>query len=194
MYSTLDTRKRRCHGQGTFLAQPRGARDRHRTKHVDAAVVVAKRYIAGRENGLREELIAPLAQDNLRQGPELLKGMVGMLQTRSEHGASQAAPGVAATLADCPERFCQDAQPVSRLGKAKRVGMLERLLMDVAKARLPPQVASESRRSSVMLATSAKSGKWGTVFTDDKFAAAIADCAVHHSRRVESEGPSHRLE
>lgn len=100
-----------------------------------------------------------------------------------------------------------------RLGKAKREGTLDRLLADVAKARLLVldefgyvsfdvdgarllyQVISESYgRRSVISATNVESGRWGTVFADDKLAAAIVDRVVHHGRLVEFGGPSHRLE
>jgi DNA replication protein DnaC len=102
---------------------------------------------------------------------------------------------------------------VLALGKAKREGTLDALLADVARARLlvpgefgyvpfdvdgarlPCQAISESygRRGSV-LATNVELGRWGTVFADDKLAAAIAGRVVHHGRLVEFGGPSHRLE
>ena len=44
--------------------------------------------------------------------------------------------GIAATSAGYPVRFRQTAQLVPQLGKAKREGALDRLLADVAKARL----------------------------------------------------------
>ena len=109
-------------------------------------------------------------------------------------------------------RFWQTAQLVPRLGKAKREGTLDRLLADVAKARLlvldefgyvpfdvdgarlPCQVISESHEGrSVISATNVESGRWGTVFADDKFAVAIVDRVVHHGRLVEFGGPSHGL-
>ena len=121
--------------------------------------------------------------------------------------------GIAATSAGYPVRFWQTAQLVPRLGKAKREGTLDRLLADVAKARLlvldefgyvpfdvdgarlPCQVISESyERRGATSATNVESGRWGTVFADDKLAAAIAGRVVHHGRLVEFGGPSHRLE
>lgn len=121
--------------------------------------------------------------------------------------------GIAATSAGYPAGFWQTAQLVLRLGKAKREGTLDRLLADVAKARLlvldefgyvpfdvdgarlPCQVISESyERRSVIFTTNVESGRWGTVFADDKLAAAIVDRVVHHGRLVEFGGPSHRLE
>lgn len=121
--------------------------------------------------------------------------------------------GIAATSAGYPAGFWQTAQLVPRLGKAKREGTLDRLLADVAKARLlvldefgyvpfdvdgarlPCQVMSESyERRSVISATNVESGRWGTVFADDKLAAAIVDRVARHGRLVEFGGPSHRLE
>lgn len=123
------------------------------------------------------------------------------------------AVGMAAVSAGHPVRFWQTAQLVPRLGRAKREGTLDGLLADVAKARLlvldefgyvpfdvdgarlPCQVISESHgRRSVISATNVESGGWGTVFADDKLAAAIVDRVVHHGRLVEFGGPSHRLE
>lgn len=123
------------------------------------------------------------------------------------------AVGMAAVSAGHPVRFWQTAQLVPRLGKAKREGTLDRLLADVAKvrllvldefgyvpfdvdgARLPCQVISESyERRSVIFTTSVELGRWGTVFADDRLAAAIVDRVVHHGRLVEFGGSSHRLE
>lgn len=121
--------------------------------------------------------------------------------------------GIAATSAGYPAGFWQTAQLVPRLGKAKREGTLDRLLADVAKARLlvldefgyvpfdvdgarlPCQVISESyERRSVTFTTNVESGRWGTVFADGKLAAAIAGRVVHQSGLVEFGGPSHGLE
>ena len=121
--------------------------------------------------------------------------------------------GIAATSAGYPVRFWQTAQLVLQLGKAKREGTLDRLLADVAKARLLVldefgyvpfdvdgarllyQVISESyERRSVIFTTNVEFSRWGTVFADDKLAAAIVDRVVHHGRLVEFGGPSHRLE
>ena len=121
--------------------------------------------------------------------------------------------GIAATSAGYPVRFWQTAQLVLQLGKAKREGTLDRLLADVAKARLLVldefgyvpfdvdgarllyQVISDSyERRSVIFTTNVEFSRWGTVFADDKLAAAIVDRVVHHGRLVEFGGPSHRLE
>ena len=89
--------------------------------------------------------------------------------------------GIAATSAGYPVRFWQTAQLVLQLGKAKREGTLDRLLADVAKARLLYQVISDSyERRSVIFTTNVEFSRWGTVFADDKLAAAIVDRVVHH--------------
>ena len=121
--------------------------------------------------------------------------------------------GIAATSAGYPVRFWQTAQLVLQLGKAKREGALDRLLADVAKARLlaldelgyvpldvdgarlPCQVISESyERRSVIFTTNVEFSRWGTVFADDKLAAAIVDRVVRHGRLVEFNGTSHRMD
>lgn len=62
-------------------------------------------------------------------------------------------------------------------------------------ARLLFQVISESYGGrSAILATNAGFSRWGTVFADDKLAAAIVDRVARHGRLVGFGGPSHRLE
>ena len=121
--------------------------------------------------------------------------------------------GIAATSAGYPVRFRQAAQLVLRLGKAKREGTLDRLLADVAKARLLDldefgyapfdvdgarllrQVISDiHERRNVIFTANVEFSRWGTVFADDKLAAVIVDRVVHHCRLVEFGGPSHRIE
>ena len=46
---------------------------------------------------------------------------------------------------------------------------------------------------SLVVTTNIEFGKWGTVFADDKLAAAIIDRLVHHGRLVEFNGASHRM-
>ena len=144
---------------------------------------------------------------------ERAEDLVSCGQTGRGKTRMATALGIAATSAGYPVRFWQTAQLVPRLGRAKREGTLDRLLADVAKARLlvldefgyvpfdvdgarlPCQVISESHgRRSVISATNVESGRWGTVFADDRLAAAIADRVAHHGRLVEFGGPSHRLE
>ena len=111
--------------------------------------------------------------------------------------------GIAATSAGYPVRFFQTAQLVLQLGKAKMEGTLDRLLANIARARLPVldelgyvpfdvdgarllcQVISESyERRSVIFTTNVEFSRWGTVFADDKLAAAIVDrlCEASHKR------------
>ena len=121
--------------------------------------------------------------------------------------------GIAATSAGYPVRFFQTAQLVLQLGKAKREGTPGRLLADIARARLlvldefgyvPIDVAGARllfqvvsdcyERRSLVITTNIEFGKWGTVLGDDKLAAAMIDRVVHHSRLVESDGTSHRMD
>ena len=121
--------------------------------------------------------------------------------------------GIEATRRGIPVRFYQTASLVLQLGKAKREGALDRLLADIGRAslvildefgyvpfdvdgaRLLYQVISDSyERRSVVFTTNVEFSKWGTVFADDKLAAAIVDRVVHHGRLIEFSGPSHRLE
>ena len=46
----------------------------------------------------------------------------------------------------------------------------------------------------MIFTTSVEFSRWGTVFADDKLAAAIVDRVARHGRLVEFGGPSHRLE
>lgn len=90
--------------------------------------------------------------------------------------------GIAATSAGYPVRFRQAAQLVLQLGKAKREGTLDRLLADVAKARLLVldefgyvpfdvdgarllrRVISDSyERRSVIFTANVEFSRWGTV-------------------------------
>lgn len=109
-------------------------------------------------------------------------------------------------------RFWQIAQLVLQLGEAKREGTLDRLLADAAKARLLVldefsyvpfdvdgarllhQVSDSYGGRSVIFTTNVEFSRWGTVFADDKLAAAIVERVVHHGWLVEFGGPSHRLE
>ena len=109
-------------------------------------------------------------------------------------------------------RFRQTAELVLQLGKAKRDGALDSLLRDLARAdliildefgyapvrldgaRLLYQViASSYERRSISFTTNIEFSKWGTIFADDKLAAAIIDRIVHHGRLIEFTGPSRRV-
>lgn len=121
--------------------------------------------------------------------------------------------GIEATRRGIPVGFYQTASLVLQLGEAKREGALDRLLADIGRAslvildefgyapfdvdgaRLLYQAISDSyERRSVVFTTNVELSRWGTVFADDKLAAAIVDRVVHHGRLVEFGGPSHRLE
>ena len=99
-----------------------------------------------------------------------------------------------------------------QLGKAKRDGALDSLLRDLARAdliildefgyapvrldgaRLLYQIIAGSyERRSIIFTTNIEFGKWGTIFADDKLAAAIIDRIVHHGRLIEFTGPSRRV-
>lgn len=96
-------------------------------------------------------------------------------------------------------RFHQTAELVLQLGKAKRDGTLETMLRDIGRAdliildefgyvpfdidgaRLLYQIIAGSyERRSIIFTTNIEFSKWGTVFADDKLAAAIIDRIVHH--------------
>ena len=49
-------------------------------------------------------------------------------------------------------------------------------------------------RRSVIITTNIEFSKWGTVLGDDKLAAATIDRIVHHSRLVEFNGTSRRMD
>lgn len=110
-------------------------------------------------------------------------------------------------------RFYTAAELVLALGRAKARGDLDAFLRDLAKARmliidelgyvpldidgarLLFQVMSECyERRSMVITTNIEFSKWGTVFGDDKMAAAIIDRIVHHGRLVEFNGSSHRMD
>ena len=99
-----------------------------------------------------------------------------------------------------------------QLGKAKRDGALDSLLRDLARAdliildefgyvpfdidgaRLLYQIIAGSyERRSIIFTTNIEFSKWGTIFADDKLAAAIIDRIVHHGQLIEFTGPSHRI-
>lgn len=110
-------------------------------------------------------------------------------------------------------RFYTAAELVLALERVKARGELDAFLRDLAKvqmliidelgyvpldidgARLLFQVMSECyERRSMVITTNIEFSKWGTVFGDDKMAAAIIDRIVHHGRLVEFNGASHRMD
>lgn len=121
--------------------------------------------------------------------------------------------GMAAVGRGKSVRFFTVAELVMRLVEANRAGRTERQLADIAKAdllildelgyvpldiegaRLLYQVmANAYEKQSVVVTTNIEFSKWGTVFGDDKLAAAVIDRIVHHGRLVEFNGASHRME
>jgi DNA replication protein DnaC len=120
--------------------------------------------------------------------------------------------GVMAVDRGLDVRFHQTAELVLQLGKAKRDGTLETMLKEFAKtdliildefgyvpfdvdgARLLYQIIAGSyERRSIIFTTNIEFSKWGTIFADDKLAAAIIDRIIHHGRLIEFTGPSRRM-
>ena len=65
---------------------------------------------------------------------------------------------------------------------------------DIDGARLLYQIITGSyERRSIIFTTNIEFSKWGTIFADDKLAAAIIDRIVHHGRLIEFTGPSRRV-
>ena len=153
----------------------------------------------------REELLSldfvPKAQDLVFHG-------------RTGRGKTHLATalGMKAIERDMSVRFLPTAELVLQLGKAKRDGSLDAMLRDIDKAdllildefgyvpfdvdgaRLLYRIITNSyERRSIIFTTNIEFGKWGTVFADDKLAAAIIDRIVHHGRLIEFTGQSHRI-
>lgn len=121
--------------------------------------------------------------------------------------------GMLAVEAGRPVRFFTVAQLVLALSRARREQRLEAAMRDVSRAdllildefgyvpidpdgaRLLFQVIDDCyERRSVIIATNIEFSKWGTVLGDDKLAAATIDRIVHHSRLVEFNGTSRRMD
>ena len=123
------------------------------------------------------------------------------------------AVGIKCVEAGHEVRFFTTAALVRQLTAASQAGTLDSLLKDIRRAdlvildefgyipldvdgaRLLFQVISDCYESrSMILTTNIEFGKWGTVFADDKLAAAAIDRVVHHGRLVEFNGPSRRMD
>ena len=121
--------------------------------------------------------------------------------------------GLACVERGMEARFLAAAELVMALTRARREHRLEALLADLSRAdllivdelgyvpldvegaRLLFQAMSGCyERRSLVVTTNIESGRWGTVFGDDKLAAALIDRIVHHGRLVESDGTSHRMD
>lgn len=123
------------------------------------------------------------------------------------------AMGVRAVSMGRPVRLNSTARLVTRLERARADGELDGapgdaananlVILDesgyvpigVAGARLPFQVVSDCcERRDLAITTDIELGKRGTVLGDDRLAAAMIDRVVHHSRLVEFNGTSHRMD
>ena len=101
---------------------------------------------------------------------------------------------------------------VTRLGRARDEGRLDRELAQVGRAellvidelgflpldadgaRLLFQVVSAAYESqSVVFATNPEFSRWGAVFGDDQMAAAVIDRVVRHGRLLRFRGESYRV-
>ena len=121
-------------------------------------------------------------------------------------------PTLRKNTAEPVEQTLKQNTLVLQLGKAKRDGTLETMLRDIGRAdliildefgyvpfdidgaRLLYQIIAGSyERRSIIFTTNIEFSKWGTVFADDKLAAAIIDRIVHHGRLLEFTGQSRRV-
>ena len=121
--------------------------------------------------------------------------------------------GLACVEAQMAVRFFSTADLVLSLGKAKREEKLDSLLkelmradviildefgyvpLDIDGARLLYQVISSSYETrSIIFTTNIEFSRWGTVFADEKLAAATVDRVVHHGRLIEFGGSSKRMD
>ena len=92
-------------------------------------------------------------------------------------------------------RGARQAARGRREGRPARPGRVRLRALRRGRGELLYQVISDSyERRSIVFTTNVEFSRWGTVFADDKLAAAIVDRVVHHGRLVEFGGPSHRLE
>lgn len=123
------------------------------------------------------------------------------------------AVGASAVRAGKSVRFFTVAQLVMHLADARDRGRLRRELddllsadllvldelgyvpLDVEGARLLFQVMSAPEGTqSLIVTTNIEFSRWGTVFGDDKMAAAVVDRLVYTGRLVEFNGASYRME
>lgn len=109
-------------------------------------------------------------------------------------------------------RFFTASSLVMRLRRARDDGRLDReaaligkarllvidelgfLPLDADGARLLFQVFADAyERQSVVITTNLEFSRWGSVFGDDRMAAAVIDRIVHHGRLVQFRGESYRV-
>ena len=82
------------------------------------------------------------------------------------------------------------------IGKARLlvIDELGFLPLDADGARLLFQVFADAyERQSVVITTNLEFSRWGSVFGDDRMAAAVIDRIVHHGRLVQFRGESYRV-
>jgi DNA replication protein DnaC len=155
-------------------------------------------------------------------GPEDLMslGFVGRAQDFVFHGKTgrgkthlAIAIGMACVREALQVRFFTAAELVMLLVRANREQTLETQMRDLAKAdvviidelgyvpldidgaRLLFQVMADCyEKRSLVITTNIEFSRWGTVFGDDKLAAALIDRIVHHGRLVEFNGTSRRMD
>lgn len=121
--------------------------------------------------------------------------------------------GIACVNQGLSVKFYPTAELVRQLVEAARTNTLEALFKEVRKsdvvildefgyipldidgARLLFQVISECYETrSMILTTNIEFSRWGTLFADEKLAAAAVDRIVHHGRLIEFNGPSRRMD
>lgn len=69
------------------------------------------------------------------------------------------------------------------------------MLLDIEGARLLFQVITDCHeRRSLIITTNIEFGKWGTVFGDDKLAAAVIDRLIRHGKLVKFNGTSKKID
>ena len=175
-------------------------------RQVDAVHRLLDTELANRERAKHDRLLR-------RARFPVVKGLDGY-DFKTGRGKTHLAIGLGMKAIDMGlgVRFHQTAELVLQLGKAKRDGTLETMLRDIGRAdliildefgyvpfdidgaRLLYQIIAGSyERRSIIFTTNIEFSKWGTVFADDKLAAAIIDRIVHHGRLLEFTGQSRRV-
>jgi DNA replication protein DnaC len=121
--------------------------------------------------------------------------------------------GIAAVEMGCEVRFFGTAQLVRALTQALKQDTLEQTMREISRAdlvildefgyipldidgaRLLFQVISQCyERQSLILTTNIEFSKWGTIFADEKLAAAAIDRICHHGRLLKFGGGSRRID
>lgn len=143
-------------------------------------------------------------------GRESLLALMGDVGTGKTHMAS--ALCALACERGLEARFFTASSLVMRLRRARDDGRLDREAALIGKARLLVidelgflsldadgarplfQVFADAyERQPVVITTNLEFSRWGSVFGDDRMAAAVIDRIVHHGRLVQFRGESHRV-